>query len=570
MALTLALAACSPESAAKTAKSPPTVAAVKSPPPGSPLVWFAPLDPVPREVGGGSYTGLEDFYELFSKNAAWSTAAGHIQVFKFYTQLFDQPDHATDAQLRQIVAELNRRHIAIALELGPMTPTPSCGSGIEGQGGVELSLRIMQQIQDAGGIVRYIAMDEPFLFWSLDTRADACHYSVETVARDVAAYQKAIRSSFPNVVIGDIEGDHASLADMKRWVDGYHAVTGSELQFLHWDVDWQTHPGWATDALALQTYVRGRGIPFGLIYNGSGTDKSDEAWLHHAEDHLATFEALLDGHPDHVIFQSWHPYPKHALPESSPTTFTHLIDRYFDARSSIRLDIATAASSRKAVGTLMEKGGGPIPGAEVSLSIRPLDGPGSPANYDLSGVVPAGASSAVVGLRVNMEGAGPGAADVSIYSASYRQQAEPLNRVPNGNFGRGLQTWGVIGGRLQPSDRGGGSMLRYAVASGQAAMANSGTFSVSAGTNFTLSFAARVSPRSTGSGYFAVFFLNGKSEVERQTLPIEAAAIHAGARTDAAGQFTYTWPAPSGQHVEVRAAWPGDDKRLATVAITSL
>ena len=101
-------------------------------------------------------------------------------------------------------------------------------------------------------------------------------------------------------------------------------------------------------------------------------------------------------------------------------------------------------------------------------------------------------------------------------------------------------------------------------------MANSGTFSVSAGTNFTLTFTARISPRSTGSGYFAVFFLNGKGEVERQTLPIEATAIHAVARTDAEGQFTYTWSAPSGQHVEVRAAWPGDDKRLATVAITSL
>ena len=532
-------------------------------------MWFAPLDPVPREVGGASYTGLEDFYELFTKNAPWPTAAGHIQVFKFYTQLFDQPGHATDAQFRQIVADLNRRHIAIALELGPMTPT-SCGAGIEGQGGVALSLRIMQQIQAAGGVVRYIAMDEPFIFWSLDDRPNACHYSVETVAQEVAAYQKAIRSQFPNVVIGDIEGDHAGLADMKRWVDGYHAVTGSELQFLHWDVDWQAHPGWATDALALEAYVRGRGIPFGLIYNGSYADKSDEAWVRHAEEHMATFESLLDGHPDQVIFQSWHPYPKHALPEGAPTTFTHLIDRYFDARGSIRLELKAAAGSRIAAGSLTQKGGGPIAGAEVGLSIRPLDGPGSPASSELSGVVPAGATSAVVGLRLNMEGAGPAAADLSIYSVAYRQQGEPLNRVPNGSFGRGLQSWGVIGGRLQPSDRGGGSMLRYAVGSGEAAMANSGTFPVSAGTNFTLSFAARVSPRSTGSGYFAVFFLNGNREVERQTLPIEASTVHAVARTDISGQFTYTWAAPSGQHVEVRAAWPGDDKRLATLTIERL
>jgi hypothetical protein len=37
----------------------------------------------------------------------------------------------------------------------------------------------------------------------------------------------------------------------------------------------------------------------------------------------------LFGHPDHVIFQSWHRQPKHLLPETDSVSFTGLINRYF-------------------------------------------------------------------------------------------------------------------------------------------------------------------------------------------------------------------------------------------------
>jgi len=66
--------------------------------------------------------------QMFNPDAPWKIAAAHTQVFKLYGSFVG---HATQAQINIIVADLNRRHIAIALENGvldvPTTPTPPCG-----------------------------------------------------------------------------------------------------------------------------------------------------------------------------------------------------------------------------------------------------------------------------------------------------------------------------------------------------------------------------------------------------------------------------------------------------------
>ena len=50
---------------------------------------------------------------------------------------------------------------------------------------------------------------------------------------------------------------------------------------------------------------------------------------------VLTYEGMAGGPPDHVLFQSWTDKPDRVLPETDPTTFTGLVDGYFDDRAAL-------------------------------------------------------------------------------------------------------------------------------------------------------------------------------------------------------------------------------------------
>lgn len=84
-------------------------------------VWLGPQSPK-RAV---------DYLDMFTPDAPWKQAAAHVIVFKLYE---GYPIDAPQAQVDEIVADLNRRHIPIALEGGLMNfgegsanPPPPCG-----------------------------------------------------------------------------------------------------------------------------------------------------------------------------------------------------------------------------------------------------------------------------------------------------------------------------------------------------------------------------------------------------------------------------------------------------------
>src|SRR5207247_1924478 len=159
--------------------------------------WFTPL-PL-----GGPYIGSADYFALFARGARWNRAASHVRVFKIYPYFTNS--WATPKQLRTVVGALKRRKIALALEDGALEPDAGCGSGIEGFGGVPEAQRVVQRIADAGGTLRYVAFDEPYYYGSVYNGPQACRWSAEKVASDLAAYEAAVRHVFPRAVFGDIE-----------------------------------------------------------------------------------------------------------------------------------------------------------------------------------------------------------------------------------------------------------------------------------------------------------------------------------------------------------------------------
>ena len=298
-----------------------------------PLVWFAPLPPLPTGPGR-PFIGSDDFMDLFKPDAPWSQAASYIQVFKLYGEWVAY--HASDGQLRQVVADLDRRGIAIAVEAGPLNPTAECGQGVEGFAGTQEGLHIAQRIKDTGGVLSLVALDEPFYFAHLYDGSNACHWPADRIARSVKSYIDSIKIVFPDVLVGDTEPfvQGETVSDLEGWLEDYRTTTGENFAFFHLDCDFN-RPDWASSAKELETFSRRRGIDFGLIYFGDWSDLSDADWLAHAGQRVVRYEVELGGKPDHVLFQSWHDHPDRVLPENEPYTFTGFIDRYFIDRDSL-------------------------------------------------------------------------------------------------------------------------------------------------------------------------------------------------------------------------------------------
>lgn len=303
-----------------------------------PLVFFGPmelvLDSTHRQV-----PSAEDFMDLFTPNAPWAEAARHVQVFNLNGSWVDVAPwtiHASDAQLKQVIDDLNRRGIAIGVEVGPFDPI-SCGKDVESFGGGFPSAQsIIERIQSMGGMVRYVSLDEPFMFASLYQGQNACRWTPEETAKTLGDFVNQVISAYPQVEIADIEPllNLQDVEGLKAWIETYRKVNGSYLASFHLDINYSL-PGWPQAAKELETYVHQRGIAFGIYYTGNSNDTTDQVWLTNAGQRVKQYEDQTGGEPDHVLFQSWHEHPHRLLPETGPDTFTQLINQYFGDRSDL-------------------------------------------------------------------------------------------------------------------------------------------------------------------------------------------------------------------------------------------
>lgn len=537
LAALLATAACggptpSSEPPAATLASPPVATpspeiAVRTPPlqaPGGPQAWFGPLPPLPPGSPLPFSDGSVDYLALWSADEPWAVAADHVRVFSIAETYVHH--YATDDELRTIISGVKRHGMALALEVGPLPGSDTCGAGVEGFEGV-YTLDQVRRIQRLGGIVNLVALDEPFAFGRFFDGPNACRWTTAKIAEETAEYVRQLRELEPDVVVGDIEPVWRGISanDFAEWVDAYRGAAGEPFAFFHIDSDW-TRADWPQAALATEHAARSRGVPVGMYYNG-GDAESDATWTALAMHRASIYEEVFGGRPDRVLFGSWFDHPDHLLPETDPTTFTGLINRYYGARTAIDVPQVKSTGLELIVvdGTLTTTGGTPVVGS-LSLEATPLDGQAQVISR--TGVVPAGASKALVVFRVNTEGAGPGKADLRIYEVAYTLGGGSANRVRNPRFSRGLDGWGAYGkGRASvvASDRGRGQMLRLVASRSQALSIDSTSpIAVTPGANYRLSVRASVPEASSGSAYVAVIFL-GASEMDRHTLPLAPVPI---------------------------------------------
>ncbi len=235
---------------------------------------------------------------------------------------------------------------------------------------------------------------------------------------------------------------------------------------------------------------------------------------------------------------------------------------------SLSVSSPAADGSRQATGTLNDPVGHPIANAPIEFFLTIMSGSEAYyGEYTVSATVPAGATQAMVGFRVNRACDCAGTSDFTLYEVRYTEGTERTNRVPNGNFSQGLVNWGIGMStgtvRLEPSDRGPGQILHVMATPAQTAILNGTPFPVTAGVTYTAAFVARVLPVSVGSGYFAVFFLDSsRGEVRRDKIPLAPARLSVGKTiTDTNGAFQFTLSnLPQGQLL-LEGNYPGDDAR---------
>ncbi len=297
-----------------------------------PLVWFAPLPPLPTGPGR-PYTGSDDFMQLFAPGAPWDRAAAHVQAFKLYGEWVAYD--ATEEELRTALAAIASRGMTMAVEMGPLDANDACGQGVESFAGIQEGELISRRIRDAGGVLQVIAMDEPYFFAHVYDGPNACHWPIDRVGAGVAAFIRAMRAEWPGLVVGDTEPMPApvSAAGLAEWLDAYRAATGEAAAFLHLDMDW-SRGDWPALGAAVRKAGAKRGVAVGMIYNG-GAATTDAQWVAIAGQRVLADERASGGAPDHVLFQSWMDKPDHVLPESDPATFTGLVDRYFDDHAAL-------------------------------------------------------------------------------------------------------------------------------------------------------------------------------------------------------------------------------------------
>ena len=312
-----------------------------------PLVWFGPLPPMPTGPGR-MFTGSDDFMSLFKPDAPWQTAAHNINVFKLYGEWVAYD--ATADQLRQVVEDLNRRDLALAVEAGPLNASNDCGQGIESFAGIQEGLKIANRIKIAGGTIHLIALDEPYYFGHFYAGLNACHWTAEKIAAEVDHYIQAVKSVFPDVLVGDTEPLAGAANDKayQSWLDTFRSVNQYDLAFLHMDVDW-SRPAWAQEVLSVEKYGKQIGVPIGIIYTGNAFDTTDESWISAAGERVKKYELQAGGQPDQILFQSWNDKPDFVLPETQPFTFTNFIDAYFTDKSSLGFK-RTGAGANLALG----------------------------------------------------------------------------------------------------------------------------------------------------------------------------------------------------------------------------
>jgi hypothetical protein len=305
---------------------------------GATEIWLSGVAPFLRQKMFQEPIASSDYLDLFKPDAPWQKTSQRVKVFMTNGGLISREP---DAVLQAVFADLKRRHIALAMEMGLATARQdssghqACGAGVEGITTPNATRILAERIKKNGGELAYVAMDEPLYYGHRFNGQNACHFTPDELAGSIAPNDAVLRALFPSVEIGDVEPIGAAqnlppdwIGEIGRWFEVYQQVVGQKLTFFHADVAW-TSP-WQQQLAQVKRVAHSRGMKFGIIYDGggSGKEETDELWTKEAVQRFHAVEANIETTPDRAVFQTWARWPHNMLPEDKPGTMTWLANQY--------------------------------------------------------------------------------------------------------------------------------------------------------------------------------------------------------------------------------------------------
>jgi hypothetical protein len=268
-----------------------------------------------------------DVGDLWQPDAPWKTSAGAVKVIQIPPGNIER---ARDSDLQQALADIKRRHLALAVGTGLLIRSDRCRAQTEAYVNGPTLERLFDKLRRNGADVKYVTMDEPFFYGHRDSSPTACHESAQALAHALKESIAIVRTYFPNAQFGADEVVDASapwVRELAEWTDTFKAVTGEPLAFIHADLNWTE--GAVRNLVPLAAALKLRHVPLGVIYDADGSNNnSDENWSRDTIAHFAKVEGELGMRPDHAVIETWVKVPTRMLPETQPGTLTNVVLQY--------------------------------------------------------------------------------------------------------------------------------------------------------------------------------------------------------------------------------------------------
>jgi hypothetical protein len=317
-----------------------------------------------------------DYFAVLADPAAWPTVLGRTQVLKSYIMVLpDVPvegkaaPELSDAQLGQLAALCRARGLKMAFEIGGLRQTP--GSRPDDRWGEACAageLKWLRRWVRAGGTIDYLTTDHAVMmnlgspFVSPGQYPD-CGLTLPQTIEQLADCFAAIRHEFPQVRLGVIESlgfFHVRSPDGREYVRTVPALPvwrfeefidillaamrrrGLQLDHFHIDFGYEgvRHDGGGKGKLdfgrilGVEQCLHSRGVKAGVIANAFHDQSVAGSEPAVANGEAAERTALfLDGYlaaggkADHLVLQTWQPYPDRTGPENEPLTVLGLFRR---------------------------------------------------------------------------------------------------------------------------------------------------------------------------------------------------------------------------------------------------
>jgi len=375
------LAACALLSAAVTAQHTPRHAAT-APSARGERIWIGPKAFVRgREL-------RPDFFSVLTDPTAWDEVLGQTDVFKSYIMFLPdiplpdkQTPELTDPQLETLARFFRNRGIKVAFEVGGLRCSKRICGDTAGEQYARFELHWLRRWLHAGGTIDFLTTDHAVMMNmrgvgfkgpGLDPNRP-CKMSVAQLTQELADYFVTVHREIPNARLGVIEslgyfqitgadGTLYKQTDPKlpvwtfpEFFDGLLAAMrarGLHVDHFHIDFgyggaahDGRKYRGGGLDfgrIRAVEDYVHSKGVKSGIIINafhdahyGRATPNPDprrasrQAW----RNTLAFLRGYLaaGGASEHILLQTWQPYPDRTGPEDEPYTVLNI------ARDALRL-----------------------------------------------------------------------------------------------------------------------------------------------------------------------------------------------------------------------------------------